>query len=193
VHPSIPVKNFKEFLEHVKAANPPLHYASGGNGSLHHLSMELLKQRAGLNLAHVPYKSGTPAAMAAVAGEVPIVVSGTSSAPLVKSGKLRPVVSTGRNRMLMFPELPTLNEFFPGLQMNNWLGIWAPAGTPDPIVARLHDEINRALALPEVVAKFTATGGSEAWISSREEFTRHIASEYEKYGKLVRTLGIKID
>lgn len=76
--------------------------------------------------------------------------------------------------------------------MLNWLGIWAPAGTPEPIVTRLHAEINRALALPEVVERFTATGGSEAWITTREEFTRHIHSEHDKYGKLVKTIGIKI-
>jgi tripartite-type tricarboxylate transporter receptor subunit TctC len=193
VHPSVPPRNFKELIEHLRTANPPLHYASGGNGSLHHLSMELLKMRAGVQATHVPFKSGTPAAMAAVAGEVPIVVSGTSSAPLVKGGKLRALVSTGKTRMQLFPDLPTLNEFYPGLEMNNWLGIWAPAGTPDPIVSRLHAEISRSLTLPDVLEKFVATGASEAWVTTRDEFTRHIASEHDKYGKLVKAIGITID
>ncbi len=193
VNPQVPVKNFSEFLDYARAANPPLQNASGGNGSQHHLSTEMLKLRAGINLVHIPYKSGSPAAAAAVAGEVPIVMSGTSSGPLVKAGRLRAIAVTGRNRMPLFPDVPTIGEFYPGYEVNNWLGIWAPAGTPEPVIARLRTEINRVLALPEVKERMSAVGGAEPWITTLEEFNAVIRRDYDKYGKLVKDIGAKID
>jgi len=193
VHPSLPVRNFKEFLAFARKTSPPLQYASAGNGSQHHLSTEMLKQRAGINLTHVPYKSGAPAATAAVAGEVPIVMSGASSAPLVKAGKLRAIAVTGRSRLRLFPDVPTIGEFFPGYQVNNWLGIWAPAGTPEPVILRLRAEINRVLAMPEVGERIRSVGGAEPWITTREEFAAAIQRDYEKYGKLVKEIGARID
>ena len=193
VHPSLPVATFKEFLAFARKTRPPLQYASAGNGSQHHLSTEMLKQRAGIDLAHVPYKSGSPAAAAAVGGEVPIVMSGTSSAPLVKAGKLRAIAVTGVRRLKLFPQVPTIGEFYPGYQVNNWLGIWAPAATPEPVLTRLHAEINRVLALPEVGSRIGAVGGAEPWITTREEFAAAIRRDYEKYGKLVRELGVRME
>jgi tripartite-type tricarboxylate transporter receptor subunit TctC len=193
VHPSLPVKNFREFLAFARATRAPLHYASGGNGSQHHLSVEMLKQRAGIDLTHIPYKSGAPAAAAAVGGEVPIVMSGTSSGPLVKAGKLRALAVTGRKRVKLFPDVPTIGEFFPGYEVNIWLGIWAPAGTPEPLIARLHAEINRVLALPEVGERLGAVGGAEPWIATLQDFGATIRRDYEKYGKLVKQVGVRID
>jgi len=193
VNPSLPVKDFKEFLDYARAANPPLNYASGGNESQHHLSVEMLKQRAGINLVHIPYKSGSPAAAAAVAGEVPIVMSGTSSGPLIKAGKLHALAVTGRNRLPLFPEVPTIGEFFPGYEVNNWLGIWAPAGTPEPVIARLRTEINQVLASPQVKERMSSVGGAEPWITTPEEFAAVIRRDYEKYGKLVKAIGARID
>lgn len=193
VHPSLPVRNFDEFLAFARKARPPLQYASAGNGSQHHLSTEMLKQRAGIDLTHVPYKSGAPAATAAVAGEVPIVMSGASSAPLVKAGKLRAIAVTGHSRLKLFPDVPTIGEFYPGYQVNNWLGIWAPAGTPEPLIARLHAEVNRVLALPEVRERVGAVGGAEPWITTREEFAAVIRRDYDKYARLVRDIGARVD
>jgi len=193
VHPSVPVKTFKEFLDYAKRANPPLNFASGGNASIHHLTMEAIKQHSGINLIHVPYKSGTPAVMAAIAGDVPVVVAGTSAANQIKAGKLRAIAVSGRNRLPYLADIPTIGEFFPGVSFNNWLGIWAPAGTPDPIIARLHNEINNALGNKEVADKITNVGGAEPWTTSRDLFAKFIVSEHERYGKLVRGLGIKID
>jgi len=193
VHPSLPVANFKEFVAFARKTRPPLQYASAGNGSQHHLSTEMLKQRAAIDLAHVPYKSGSPAAAAAVGGEVPIVMSGTSSAPLVKAGKLRAIAVTGVRRLKLFPQVPTIGEFYPGYQVNNWLGIWAPAATPEAVIARLHAEINRVLALPEVGSRISAVGGAEPWITTREEFAAAIRRDHEKYGKLVKDLGVKME
>ncbi len=193
VHPSVPVKTFKEFLDYAKRANPPLNFASGGNASIHHLTMEAIKQQAGIELTHVPYKSGTPAVIAAIAGDVPVVVAGTSAAPQIKAGKLRAVAVSGKNRLTYLADVPTIGEFFPGVSFNNWLGIWGPAGTPEPIVARLHNEINSALANKEVAERISSVGGAESWITTREAFGQFILSEHERYGKLVRGLGIKID
>ncbi len=193
VNPAVPVKDFREFLEYARSAKPPLNYASGGNGSQHHLSMEMLKQRAGIDMVHVPYKSGSPAVAAAVAGEVPIVMAGTSSGPLVRAGRLRAVAVTGRNRLPLLPDVPTIGEFFPGYEVNNWLGIWAPAGTPQPIIARLRTAINEVLALTEVRKGMGSVGGAELWITTPEEFAATIRRDYEKYGKLVKEIGAKID
>ena len=193
VHPSLPVRNFREFLAFARATRPPLQYASGGNGSQHHLAVEMLKQQAGIDLTHVPYKSGSPAAAAAVAGEVPIVMSGTSSGPLVKAGKLRALAVTSSKRVKLFPDVPAIAEFFPGYEVSIWLGIWAPAGTPEGVLTRLHAEANRVLALPEVGERIRAVGGAEPWIATREEFSAVIKRDYARYGTLVKRIGVRID
>jgi len=193
VHPSLPVRNFREFLAFARATRPPLQYASGGNGSQHHLAVEMLKQQAGIDLTHVPYKSGSPAAAAAVAGEVPIVMSGTSSGPLVKAGKLRALAVTSSKRVKLFPDVPAIAEFFPGYEVSIWLGIWAPAGTPEACLTRLHAEANRVLALPEVGERIRAVGGAEPWIATREEFSAVIKRDYARYGTLVKRIGVRID
>ena len=103
VNPSLPVRTFPEFIEYAKKANPPLAYASGGNGSQHQLTMEMLKQRAGINLLHVPYKGGAPAATATVAGEIAAMWSGSSNAPQIKAGRLRPLAVSGAKRSAQYP------------------------------------------------------------------------------------------
>ncbi len=193
VNPSLPVKTFKEFIEYARRANPPLAFASGGNASIHHLVMEALKIQAGIDLTHVPFRSGTPAVAAAVAGTVQVVVGGNSAANQIRAGKIRAIVSSGKNRLAYLPDVPTINETFPGVEFNNWLGIWGTGGTPEPVVQRLHDEINRALAVKETGDKIAAVGGADVWINSRESFDKFIRSEVERYGKIVRTLNIKID
>src|ERR1043166_6827808 len=114
VNPSLPVKTFPEFIEYAKKADPPLAYASGGNGSQHHLTMEMLKQRTGIKLLHVPYKGGAPAAAATVAGETAAVWSGSSNAAQIKAGRLRPLAVSGAHRSPLYPDLPTISEFYPG-------------------------------------------------------------------------------
>src|SRR5439155_237144 len=141
VNPAVPVKNFREFVEHARQARPPLAYASGGNGSIHPLAMEMLKQRAGIDLILVPYKGGAPAATATVAGEVAAMFSGTSSAPQIKAGRLRALAVTGSQRSALFPDLPTISEFYPGYEVTIWLGLFAAAGTPVAVLAKLHAEV----------------------------------------------------
>ena len=193
VNPSVPVKNFKEFVEYARQARPALAYASGGNGSIHQLAMEMLKQRASIDLIHVPYKGGTPATTAAVAGEVAAIFSGTSSAPQIKAGRLRALAVTGSQRSALFPDLPTIAEFYPGYEVTIWLGLFAAAGTPDAVLRRLHADVNKALAESEVKARLNAAGGLEPHITTVAEFAALIRRDYDKYGKLVKDIGVKVD
>src|SRR6185503_309679 len=128
VNPALPVRTFPEFIEYARKANPPLAYASGGNGSQHHLTMEMLKQRAGIKLLHVPFKGGAPAAAATVAGDTAAVWSGSSNAAQIKAGRLRPLAVSGSHRSPLYPDLPTIGEFYPGFENSIWLGLFGPAG-----------------------------------------------------------------
>ena len=193
VNPQLPARTFPEFIDYARRASPPLHYASGGNGSQHHLTMERLKARAGLDLVHVPYKGGAPATIATVAGEVAVMMSGTSTAPQIRSGKLRALAYTGPKRAAILPDVPAIAEFYPDFEMTQWYGVFAPAGTPEPVLARLRAEIASALRTSDVIERLKASGGVEAWITTPEEFAAAIRADYEKNGKLVREIGIKLD
>lgn len=193
INPALPVKTFREFIEYARKAEPPLAYASGGNGSQHQLAMEILKTRAGIRLLHVPYKGGSPAAMATVAGDVAAMFAGTSNAPQIRAGKLRAIAVTGSRRSALFPELPTIGEIYPGYEITIWLALFAPAGTPEPVITRLRAEIAKILALPDVKEKLNAGGGLEPFPTRPEEFAALIRSDYEKFGKVVREIGVKVD
>jgi len=193
VNPSLPVRNFQEFIEYARRAAQPLPYASGGNGSQHHLSMEILKQRAGIDLLHVPFKGGTQATLATVAGDTAAMFSGTSTAPQIKAGKLRALAVTGTRRSPEFPELPTIGEFYPGYEVVIWLGLFGPAGLPQPVVARLHQEVNKALADRDVGGRLAKAGGMTPNPLTPEQFAQMIRRDYDKYGKLVRDIGIKVE
>jgi len=193
VNPAVPAKTFPEFIEYARKGDPPIQYASGGNGSQHHLTMERLKVRAGFNAVHVPYKGGAPATTAAVAGEVPVMMSGTSTAPQIKSGRLRALAFTGPQRSRALPDVPTVAEFYPDFVMVQWYGLFAPAGTPEAVLARLRAETNKALALPDVRERLSNAGGVEPWITTPEEFAGQIRAEYATYGQLVQQVGARID
>jgi tripartite-type tricarboxylate transporter receptor subunit TctC len=193
VNPSVPAHTLPEFVEYARQANPPIQYASGGNGSQHHLTMERLKARAGFKAIHVPYKGGAPATTATVAGEVAAMMSGTSTAAQIKAGRLRALAFTGPQRSRALPDVPTVAEFYPDFVMVQWYGLFAPAGTPEPALARLRAETNRALALPDVKEKLSNAGGVEPWITTPEEFSAEMKSEFATYGKLVKEVGAKID
>jgi tripartite-type tricarboxylate transporter receptor subunit TctC len=193
VNGQLPVKNFQEFIELAKKSNPPLAYASGGNGSQHHLTMEMLKQRAGINLLHVPYKGGAPAATATVAGETAAMWAGSSNAPQIKAGRLRALAVSGAKRSALYPDLPTIGEFYPGFENSIWLGLFGPAGIPEATLNRLRTEIRRALELPEVKEKMNSAGGLDPYITTPEEFQALIRRDYAKYAKVVKDVGIKLD
>ena len=193
VNPAVPAKTFTEFVDYARKANPPLSYASGGNGSIHELAMELLKARAGINLLHVPYKGGSPATTATVAGEVAAMFSGTSSAPQIRAGKLRALAVTGTHRSPLFPELPAIAEYYPGYEVTIWLGLFAPSGTPDTVLAKLRAEVAKALAAQDVKDRLNSAGGLDPFASTPEQFAALIQRDYAKYGKLIKDIGIKLE
>ena len=193
VNPSLPVRSFPEFIEYAKKTNPPLAYASGGNGSQHHLTMEMLKQRTGINLLHVPYKGGAPAAAATVAGETAAVWSGSSNAAQIKAGRLRPLAVSGAHRSAQYPDLPTIGEFYPGFENSIWLGLFAPAGIPEATLSKLRAELKRVLDSPEVKQRMNAAGGLDPYLATPEEFAALIQRDYEKYAKVVKDIGLKVD
>jgi len=193
VNPSVPAQTFLEFIEVARRANPPLHYASGGNGSQHHLTMERLKVRAGISMIHIPYKGGAPATTATVAGEVAVMMSGTSTAPQIKAGRLRALAFTGPQRSRILPEVPAIAEFYPDFVMVQWYGLFAPAGTPEAVLTRLRAEVDKALGLTDVKERLSNAGGVEPWISTPAEFAAEIRGEYAKYAKLVKDVGAKVD
>jgi len=138
-------------------------------------------------------KGGAPATTATVAGEVAAMMSGTSTAGQIRAGRLRAIAFTGPQRSRVLPGVPAIAEFYPDFVMVQWYGLFAPAGTPDAVIARLRAETNKMLALPDLKEKLSNAGGVESWITSPEEFAAQIRSEYATYGKLVKQVGAKID
>lgn len=192
VNPEVPAKTLPEFIEYARKTTPPLPYASGGNGSQHQLGIEMLKQRAKIDLLHVPYRGGSPAGTATVAGETKVVLAGASSAGLLKSGKLRGLATTGTKRSPLFPDLPPIADFYPGYDLTIWLGLFAPPATPEPIVTRLRTEVQRVLREDEFAKKLNVTGALEPLVLTPADFNALIRRDYDKYGKLVRDVGVKI-
>jgi tripartite-type tricarboxylate transporter receptor subunit TctC len=192
VNPSFPAKNLQEFIEIAKKASPPLAFASGGNGSQHQLAMELLKMRAGINLLHVPYKGGAPAATAVIAGEVPVMFAGSVNAPQIKAGKLRLLAASG-SRSPLFPDTPTIGEMFPGYKVSTWMGFFGPSGMPQAVLARLRADIGRVLEMPETKERLNKASALDPYSAAPAEFAAVIRADYEKYGKIVKQIGLKAE
>jgi tripartite-type tricarboxylate transporter receptor subunit TctC len=193
INPKLPARTFPEFIELAKRSNPPLAYASGGNGSQHHLTMEMLKQRAGIDLLHVPYKGGAPATTATVAGETAAMWAGSSNAAQIRAGRLRALAVSGAKRSPQYPELPTIGEFYPGFENSIWLGLFGPAGIPQGTLERLRSEIRKALESADVREKMNAAGGLEPYVASPEAFQALIRRDHDKYAKVVKDVGIRLD
>jgi len=192
-HANLPVKSFAEFVELAKNTNPPLAYASAGNGSQHHLIMELLKARTGIELLHVPYKGGAPATTATVGGEVAVMFAGTSNSNLIKAGKLKALASTGAKRSRVFPDVPSINETYPDFEASIWIGLFAPANTPASVILKLRDWVSKAQVSADVVENLFKAGGIEPLITSQEEFRALIARDQRKYAKIIHALKLKVD
>ncbi len=184
--------DFRGFIALAKKSDPPLFYASIGNGSEHHLAMELLKRAAGIELTHVPYKGGGPAAVGVIAGNVAAMFGGGSVVPLVKNGQLHALAVTGPTRSKALPDLPRIGEIYPGYEVTLWQGLFAPAGTPAPVLARLQKEAEAVRLLPDVAQKIAAAGAGEPWVTTRAEFAAHIRADNEKYGKVIDSIGARV-
>jgi tripartite-type tricarboxylate transporter receptor subunit TctC len=189
----VPAKTFPEFVAFARNANPPLFYASIGNGSQHHIAMELLKRTAGINLTHVPYKGGGPAAIATVGGETVAMFGGGSVVPLVRSGKLRALAVTSQKRSKEMPELPSIGESYPGYAVTIWQGLFAPAGTPPDVIDKLRTEVLAVLKMPDIGEKLRNAGSGEPSLISVDEWNAMIADDYVRYGKTIKDTGIKVD
>ena len=183
--------DFKGFIE--LARRRPLFYASIGNGSMHHLAMELLKRRANVDLTHVPYKSGGAAGIAVIAGENAVMFGGGSVVPHVRSGKLKALAVSSKTRSPVLPELPTIDSVYPGYDVGIWQGLFAPVGTPQPILDRLRAEVNAVLVQPEIAQRLISAGSGEPSIMPLDEFSAMIRHSNEQLGELIRQIGLKVD
>lgn len=194
VHPSLPVKTEAELIDYAKAHPGVLNYSSAGTGTSPHLSMELFRSMAGITITHVPYKGTGPATVDVVAGQVQLSMPNLLTAmPHIKGGTLRALGVTGPRRASGLPNVPTIAEAgLPGYESVQWYGLMAPAGTPAPIVARLHLEIAKSLASAEMQAAM-ATEGADAVGNKPQEFAAFIKSEIDKWGKVVKTARIEQD
>jgi tripartite-type tricarboxylate transporter receptor subunit TctC len=194
VHPSLPAKSVTEFIALAKASPGQVLYSSSGNGSAPHLSMAQLIALTRINIVHIPYKGGPPAVTAIVAGETQAMTATLATVlPLIKSGRLRLLAMTSAQRLKLMPEVPTLAESgVPGYEMSPWIAVFAPAGTPKQIVDKLNGEIAKALRLSDVQQNL-AGQALEAITATPEEFASRVKSDYEKYAKLIRMAGARIE
>lgn len=192
VHAAVPAKTVQELVAHAKANPGKVSFAHSGTGSGQHMSGELLKKMAAIDIVHVPYKGGGPAVQDLIGGHVPMGVLG--STPLIphhKAGKIRILAFTSKERFAAMPEIPTLHESgFTGFDTGQWLGLLVPRGTPNEIVQRLHRAAAEALAMPEVRDRL-AQSALTAVGSSPKEFEGFIRADLERWGKLGRELGIE--
>ena len=192
--PSLPASNVKELIALAKAKPNSLNYASSGNGSSPHLAGELLKMMAGIEMVHVPYKGGGPAIADLMGGQVQMMFNTVlQSLPFVKSGKLKALAIGSPKRSPAAPDIPTIAESgVPGYDVTNWFGILAPGATPRPLISKLHSEIARHLAAPEL-RKRLAAEGADVVGSSPEEFARTMRADIEKYLKIIKAANVRIN
>lgn len=194
VQPALGINTVRELIDRAKAEPGKLSYGSCGNGTPHHLAAELLKARAGIELTHVPYKGCAQAAVAAVGGEVPVSIMGTVNVSShIKSGRLKGLAVTSSKRDPEIPDVPTLQEAgFRDFEVLNWLGLFAQGATPREIVARIHEDVKLALSDP-VIEKRMRERSLEPYLNTPEQFRKLLLDDIERYGPIVKRLGLKLD
>ena len=194
VHPSVPVKSVKEYIAFAKARPDQLTYSSSGSGSAAHLAGELFNSLTGVKSVHVPYKGGGPSMIALVGGEVSVCFATMPSAiNYVKAGRLRGIAVTTAQRSPSTPELPTIAESgVAGYEAGSWYGLSAPAGTPKEIISRLNAETQKVMVLPDVKERLF-NAGFEVVVSTPEQFAEFTRTEIQKWGKLVKAAGLRVD
>ena len=194
VGPSVTAKDVRELVAQMKAKPDSFNYASSGAGSTQHLAGEAFKKVAGVQMTHIPYKGSSQAHADLLGGQAQLMFDTTSSAiGQIKGGKLRALAVTSARRSPELPDVPTLAEAgFPGMEMTTWYGVFAPAATPKEVVARLHDEIMATLKNPDVQKRISGLAG-EPGTMTIAEFAALNRADYERYGKLIRETGIKLE
>ena len=194
VGPAVTAKDVKELVAQMKAKPGTFNYASSGAGSTQHLAGEAFKTLAGVQMTHIPYKGSSQAHIDLISGQAQLMFDTTSSAiGQIKGGKLRALAVTTPSRSPELPDVPTLAEAgFPGLEMTTWYGVLAPAGTPKELVARLHDEIMKALKSPDVQKRIANLAGEPGTLSV-DQFADLNRADYARYGKLIRDSAVKLE
>ena len=194
VNPKVPAQSVKELIDYMKLNPGKLNFSSIGNGTTMQLAGELFKSMAGVDMVHVPYKGSGPSVLSVVTGETSLTFDSVFlTMPQVKAGKLRALAATTTKPSIFAPELPTVSDSgLPGFDVESWLGFLAPAGTPKDVVQKLQQEIARILQLPEMRERLLSIG-LEPIGSTTEFFADYIKSETNKWGKVVKQAGIKLD
>ncbi|MBC5763960.1 tripartite tricarboxylate transporter substrate binding protein [Ramlibacter sp. GTP1] len=191
---SVPVQNVQGLIAMARAQPGKLSYASAGGGTTLHLSCELFKKLADVDIMHVPYKGSGPALADVMGGQVPVMCDSlTSALPHIRSGKLKALGVTSRTRSPLLPNVPTLAEAgVKGYELTPWYGVFAPAGTPPQVVAQMNADIQKVLKLPEVKERLT-TIGAEAMLDTPEGFAAMVRKDLHKWGGLIKEMGITVD
>ena len=194
VNNDLPVKSIKELIAYLKANSGKVDYASAGNGTGQHLAPELFKMMTGTEMAHIAYRGAQPAYLDVISGRVPVFFDNMSTAmSLAKEGKVRALAITSRKRSPLMPELPSVEEAgVPGYEYHTWFGLWAPKGTPQPIVDKLNTEVTKALADP-VVKQRIAAGAGEPSTMTLQEIEPFMKAEITKWAEVVKRAGIKVE
>jgi len=193
VNPSVPAKTVPEFIAYAKANPGKLTMASGGIGSVSHVSGELFRMMTGVNLVHVPYRGNGPALADLLAAQVQVMFATMpSSIAYIRAGELRPLAVTTTTRPDELPEVPTVNDFVPGYEASTWYGVGVPTGTPAAVIGKLNKEINAALADPKMKGRLANLGGTPL-LGSPADFGKLISEETEKWGKVIRSANIKAE
>ena len=193
VHPSLPAANVKQLIALARSKPGAITYASSGSGSTAHLSSELFKSMAKIDLLHVPYKGAGPALTDLVAGQVQTMITGVSSTlPYVKAGRLKALGVSSEKRLPLLPEVPSISEQLPGYEVTTWYGVFAPAATPVPLVEKLNQALVRIFNAPDAQARLAAVG-ADAHTNAPDQFARSIAHERAKWAKIVRESGARAD
>ena len=193
IHPDVPAKNLAEFIAYAKSKPGALNYASSGPGTPYHMAGELFKAMTGTEIVHVPHRNSGEARNSVIGGHVQMMIDAiTTTAPTVQGGQVRALGTTGLKRSAVLPDVPTIAEAgLPKYEATIWLGIMAPAGTPQPIVDRLNGEINRVLAKPEVREAWTKQGAVPMTMTP-DEFDRYLRADIDKWAEVVKTTGAKV-
>lgn len=192
-NPGLPAKNVAELIAHARANPGKLNYSSSGNGGLPHLAGELFAAATGTAMVHVPYKGSAPSIADVMGGQVQLTFEAAAiGLPHLRTGKLRALATTGAKRLSFASEIPTIAETVAGFEVVNWYGMALPAGTPREIVTRLHAEIARAMALPDIKEKMVAQGTDPVG-STPEEFGAFVRSESAKWTRVIRQANIRPD
>ena len=191
VHPPLPAASFKELIALAKSRPGKINFGSSGTGATSHLAGELLKMMAGIDLVHVPYKGAGPALIAIMSGEIEMMISGLSSGlPYIKQKQVRLLAVSSAKRVSLLPDAPSMAETLPGYDVSSWYAVFAPAGTPRTIIARLHQASSAAVTTPDTQAKLATAGVDVETLSPQQLYTK-LSTDLDRWGKVVKASGMK--